>query len=154
MWALVVLVSMVAAMGAYMVSQEARTAPVAVAMDDQLARNLALYRAIVVEHVRTHATAPGTVPDAALAFPGWYQRHSAWNNLVQADGTIVVYATQGMPATLPVRIAQLSQGSVLAGEARHRANGDTYLHSPWHGDTGLALPALDTGTVVWLARLE
>lgn len=154
MWALVVLISMAAAVGSLMVSQEARTPATRVVVDDDLARNMALYRRLVIEHVRAHPGTTGSVGDEALAFPAWYTRHPAWHNTVLADGTVVVYATRHVSPTLTTRLEKMSLGSVLAGEVRRRDNGQPYLYTPRHGDTGIDLPALGNGSVVWLARAE
>lgn len=152
MWALVVLITMAAAVGGLMMSQEVRSPAVQGVVDDHLARNMAVYRRVVLEHVRAHPGTTGSVDDAALAFPAWYTRNPAWRNTVLADGTVVVYAERELSPTLMARIAEMSQDSILAGEARKRSNGQPYLYTPRHGDTGIDLPAVRNGSVVWLAR--
>jgi hypothetical protein len=150
MWAFVVMFSMAVAVGGLMVAAEAR-APVAITiMDDHLARNMALYRSIVVEHVRTHPGLSGSVPAETLEFPRWYTPHPAWRNQVLENGTVVVYAAPVSP-TLSARLAAMSQGSILAGEARQHDDGSTTLYTARQGDTRVALPRLDNGTVVWLS---
>jgi hypothetical protein len=154
MWPLLVLFSLTAAAGAFLVSQEAALGVAVQAQDASLARNLAVYRSLVVEHVRAAGVASGTVPDSALAFPGWYQRHPAWTNTVLADGTVVVYASGAVLPTLAAELTDFTQGSMLAGEARNAPGGGLVLYSPRHGDTGIALPPMRAGTPVWLARLD
>jgi hypothetical protein len=154
MWGLLILFSLTAAAGAFLVSHETALEAATQAQDVSLTRNLALYRSMVLDHLREHGARPGTVPDSELAFPTWYQRHPAWTNTVLADGTVVVYAAGAALPTLAAQLADFTQGSMLAGEARLRADGQAYLYSPQHGDTGIALPPLRAGTPVWIARLD
>lgn len=152
MWGLVVLFTLTAAAGAAMLRHAASSPDLDHAQEGALVRNMALYRSLVVEHVRTHPSASGAVPDSALAFPPWYTRHAAWRNNVLADGTIVVYSAQQMPPSMATELVEASHGSLLAGEARRRTTGETFLYSPRHGDTGISLPAINPGAAVWLAR--
>lgn len=154
MWSFVVLMSMAAVVGGLMMSQEARTPATLVVVDDHMARNMALYRQAVLEHVRANPGTTGAIEDEALSFPAWYKRNPAWRNTVLADGTVVVYAERAPSPTLSNRIAEMSKGSVLAGEARRRGNGQYYLHTPRGGDTGIDLPPIGNGSVVWLGRPE
>ncbi len=141
-------------MGAVAIARETQAPQGAYAQGDHLARNMALYRDIVVEHVRSNPTGPGAVPDAVLTFPDWYVRNPAWSNEVLPDGTVVVFASTRVSATLTTDLAELSQGSILVGEARHRAGGGTFLYSARYGDTAIELPDLDDGTPVWLASVK
>jgi hypothetical protein len=154
MWGLVFVFSMVTAMGAFMILQEARTPVAEQALDSRLAVNMAFYRSLVLDHLRGHPIASGTVPDDVLAFPDWYMRHPAWRNEVLPDGTVVVYAASSLPPSLVTQLVEVSRGSIFAGQARRHPDGQTTLFSPRHGDTGIVLPALSPGTVVWLARLD
>jgi len=156
MWALLILFSLTAAAGAFLVSQESAQQVALQAQDVSLSRNLAMYRSLVVGYVQAHGVVPGTVPDSALAFPAWYERHPAWTNTVLADGTVVVYPTGAVMPSLAAELVGFTQGSMLAGEARVRAGGtQVYLYSPQGGDSGIALPStLRAGTPVWLARIE
>ena len=154
MWAFVVVFSMVAAMGAMVVAQEARDPALDLAQSDSRANNLALYRSLVVLYAASHPSATGTVPDSALLLPPWFRRDPAWAHQILPGGRVIVYAQGSVPPTLASELVELSQGSILAGEARTRADGSTFLYSPRFGDTGIALPPLANGTVVWPAQLN
>jgi len=154
MWMIVVLFCVSVAVGAVALNHEVREPVVEASGVDHLAYSMGLYRDVVASHVRATPTAPGPVPDEVLAFPAWYARNPTWANEVMADGTVVVYSRLPVPPTLATRIAALSQGSLLAGVARQRPGGDTFLYSPDAGDTGIALPALPEGAAVWLARIH
>jgi hypothetical protein len=154
MWALLVVFSMVAATGAVLVAQQAHDPVLQQAQDDSRARNFALYRSFVVQHAAQNPGVLGTVPDSALPLPHWFQRDPSWTNEVLAGGQVLVYRGGGSSATLLAQLETEAHESLLVGEALRRPSGQTYLFSPRFGDTGIDLPALPSGTVVWLARLN
>jgi hypothetical protein len=154
MWSFVVVFSMVAAMGAMVVAQEAHNPSLEHAQAGSRANNLALYRSLVVLYAASHPGETGTVADSALLLPPWYRRDPAWAHQILPGSRVIVYAQGSVPPTLASELVELSQGSMLAGEARTRADGSSFLYSPRFGDTGIPLPPLASGTVVWPAQIN
>jgi hypothetical protein len=154
MWPLVVVFTVLSAVGAMVVSQAASAPPVEQARSEEVARSVALYRALVLEAARSRPDFVGTMPDDALHIPPWYLRDSAWTNAVLPDGTVIVYSTRRAQPGLLADLVQVSDRSMLIGEVRAGPGGAATLYSPHFGDTGLAVPNVPVGSVAWLSNLN
>ena len=153
MWALYVLVALIAVQGFYQVKAEQAVPPVtATVAAPEMGQNMIVYYNKVVEFVAAQPagyTAPASgnvVPDSSLTFPGWYIRNPLWTNKVIA-GKVSVYATSKTAAgDLTPEVARLS-GALTSVGLSNAANGR--LLSPMIGDTGQTYPAgIPDGVVV------
>ena len=148
MWALWILTALIAASGYVIVSNEVKSPVVSARASADLAWNLGVYRAAVIQYASAHPSFSGAVPDEALTFPSWYKKHDLWANQV-AGKTIAVYATRPLTAELAAEVVALSKNSLLAGVADAKRG---MLYSPIYGATDIPIPAsIPDGVAVWLA---
>jgi hypothetical protein len=161
MWMIWIVVAMASLAGVYSAKEQVRNPPSTQLHSADLAVNMAAYRAAVVAYAsNTYASYPITATsvshaDLAPYLPYWYTPAAAgmWNNYIDTDGTIVIFATANPPVVYTADMVSLSQNSMLAGTAS--ATG--MLVSPIFGDTGIVLPKpggalIPAGRPVWLAR--
>ena len=119
MWAIWILAGMVAVSGYMMTSQEVRSPQINTLRSVDLAENMGIYRAAVLQYAKNNPTFIGTVPDASLTFPAYgYVKNPLWTNNV-SGGTVVVYATAFPPVSITAEIVALSKNSIFAGEANN-----------------------------------
>ena len=162
MWYIAILSIMITAGGYFTFTTQENLAHAESAKNSTLARDMATYREAVVAYFASH---PGnshsvSLPHlrAANLFPSWSSLNNAsnasiWANYRASDGTIYIYATAPIPAELAHEITELSRNSVMTGVFRR---GDTTLHSPVFGDTGIPLPnqadvRIPDTSPVWIA---
>jgi hypothetical protein len=162
MWNVLVLVVLLSVGGYYATQSQERVIALDNAQAAQLADSMALYRQAVVAYFDAHPAQNGSVSMATLqssnALPAWstlssQPAASMWANFRDTDGMIYIYAAKLPPHSIANDIVRLSQNSVLTGVFR---TGDTTLHSPVFGDTGIKLPApasvsIPNGSPVWIA---
>lgn len=158
MWIMWIMVAMAAVTGYYSMKAETHLLPVAAMRNENLAGNMAVYRGMVVRYLAAHPeiTGPAAVSDEQLqtVFPEWYVPSSLWANHLSADGMITVYASTLPPMKISSHIVELSQRSIMAGEA-NAALAPGLLYSPVFGNTTIPLPAgvaIPDGSPVWMAR--
>jgi hypothetical protein len=125
-----------------------------------LAESMAIYRAAVARHFDAHDEQRDTGVDLATlrtegALRDWSTLPAGrWDNYRAADGTIYIYGAEAASADVGAALARLSRNSLMAGTYR---SATATLHSPAHGNTGIALApllahrALRDGAPVWLA---
>jgi hypothetical protein len=154
MWPLVVMFTLLAAIGAVVVSQTSAAPPIEQARGEESARSVALYRALVLQAVQDRPGFVGSLADSELRLPPWYLRDTAWSNTVHADGTVIVYTVLAQPRTLLGDLADIADHSILVGEVRQGPGGVPTLYSPVFGDTGIPAPGVPAGAVAWLARVK
>jgi len=159
MWYIAILSIMIAAGGYFTLNIQDNLTHAESAKTTILARDMAIYRDAVIAYFASHPGSAHTVSlqnlrDANL-FPSWSPLNSAsiWANYRASDGTIYIYATAPISAELGQEITELSSNSVMTGVFRR---GDTTLHSPVFGDTGIPLPSqadlqIPNASPVWVA---
>jgi hypothetical protein len=146
MWVLWILVAMVSLTGYFAMGAQAQEPALSAAASMDLARNMGIYRAAVLDYAAANPGHTGAVPEEALHYPSWYRRHPGWASVVNGRA-VVVYATQPLPADVVSELVALSRNSRLAGVADAKRG---VLVSPLYGDTGLALPpGVPDGAPVW-----
>lgn len=161
MWQLVVLMVMTMLTGVYSLGEQERVAEVEQATAESIAGEMAVYREAVVAWFSQHPGQFQPVPIDTLRnnnlLPAWSTLRtnpaaSIWANFRDADGLIYIYAATLPRVNITNEVVNLSQNSVLAGVFR---TGDTTLHSPVFGNTGVKLPpagaAIPNGSPVWIA---
>jgi PilM len=135
--------------GYYTMSNQIRHPDDPPSKEQDLAVNMSVYRTSVTRYAAAHPEFTGTVTDANLVFPSWYQRHPQWTNQV-SNGTVAIYPASLLPVSLATNIVKLSQNSMLAGVVHNAA-----LYSPVFGETGIPVPTnIPEGAPVWLARIQ
>jgi hypothetical protein len=154
MWPLVVMFTLVAAIGAVVVSQTSAVPAIEQARGEESVRGVALYRALVLQAVQDRPGFVGSLADSELRLPPWYLRDQAWSNWVSADGTVTVFAKLAQPRTLLADLADIADHSILVGEVRQGDSGAATLYSPLFGDTGIPVTGVPAGAVAWLARVK
>ena len=129
----------------YMFSQNQNllTANAASTEASAISGNMSVYRTAVVNYARTNTGVTGTVADAALGLPTWFNHMPAVVNYV-SGGTGYVYYPSPQPE-LAYLLVQASNNSMLAGIKR-----SGMLYSPVTGTATIPLPAaIPDGSVVY-----
>lgn len=162
MWNLLMLSVLLSVAGYYAMVGEEHQQLAQQSQAETLAGSMATYRDAVQRYFDAHPTQYQGVDIATLkaanALPSWSALYtqpstSIWANYRDTNGAIYIYAASRPPVDIVSEILALSQNSVLAGVYR---SGDTTLHSPAYGDTGIPLPApskvsIPHGSPVWIA---
>jgi hypothetical protein len=162
MWYIAILSIMITAGGYFTFTTQGNLAHAESAKTTALARDMATYREAVTAYFASHSCSAHTVSlqqlRAANLFPSWSSLNNAsnasiWGNYCSSDGTIYIYATAPISAELTHEITALSHNSVMTGVFRR---GDTSLHSPVFGNTGIPLPnqadvQIPDASPVWVA---
>jgi hypothetical protein len=158
MWVVWILVALASVTGYYTMTSRAHELPVAAMKNEDLAGNMAVYRGMVMNYLAAHpeVIGPAVVSSVALQSvqPAWYTPSPLWANHVSVDGMITIYAATLPPAKITSQIVDLSQRSILAGEARASLAAGN-LYSPIFGNTNIPLPtgvSIPDGSPVWMAR--
>jgi hypothetical protein len=147
MWAMWILAGMAAITGLVGVTNEIRNPLPSNATAGDLAVSMREYRLAVVNYVRAHPSASGTVSEDSLQFPPWYVKNPLWKNTV-SGGAVTVYAASLPPQSITLEIVKMSGNSIYAGEAVASHT----LYSPVYGQTSIALPAaIPNGAPVWIS---
>jgi hypothetical protein len=162
MWPILVVAIMMSLTGFYQLIDKDGMAAREQARADHIADSMAIYRDAVAAYFTMHPAQFASIDinelKASNALPSWstlYQdpATSIWRNYRDTDGVIYIYASSLPPVNISADIARLSENSLMAGQFR---TGDTTLHSPIYGDTGIKLPPqakapIPNGSPVWIA---
>lgn len=155
MWIMLILASMGSVAGFYALQSQTHEPKVVEMRNADLADNMGVYRASVLAWLKSNPGFSGTsvaAADLAASLPPWYKPDAIWRNHVDANGMVTIYAASLPPMRITTQIFNLSQRSILAGEAR-LASGT--LYSSGFGDTGIPLPSgvvIPDGGPVWMAK--
>lgn len=106
--------------------------------------NMMVYRNHVAAYAQAHPTATGTIADADLALPAWFNRVSEVRNYVSGGQGYVYYQASSMDGQAYAMLEQ-SRGDLLVG-----INRAGRLFNPSAGLTTIVLPAaIPDGAVVF-----
>lgn len=107
--------------------------------------NMRVYRNAVISYAANNPTASGTIADAALGLPSWFNHMPAVSNIVVAGKGYVFYSS--VTPGLAYEITKATDNSILIG-----INRGGMLINPLSGNSGIALPAgIPEGSVVYAA---
>jgi hypothetical protein len=149
--------------GIYSTAYEAQVPAMSRPAAATIAASMATYRTAVVDYFSLNPGIYQSVDMATLkssgVLPSWSMLYaqpatSRWANYRDpSSGIIYIYASSAPDVNIASEIASLSKNSILTGVYH---TGDTTLHSPVFGDTGVMLSSavgtlIPNGSPLWLA---
>lgn len=136
MWNAIILTALISVAGYYTVIDQKYMLVLEESKARHLANDMAIYRNAVIDYFSANPALKSTkVPDNALVFPSWHTRiatptaKTQWDNYIDADGTIYIYALSSLPVNITSDIVALAKNSILVGE-ESVVDGKQALYSP------------------------